>query len=69
MEKTIEQVGVGGLVLTADGNTVRLTKIEPNPIVETTDGRSVLVHYVRTDDETMTGEMMLGTKTVVSVPA
>jgi hypothetical protein len=69
MEKTIEEVGVGGLVLTATGKTVRLTKIEPNPIIQVVHGKSVIVHYERADDPSLTGEMMLGTLTKVAVPA
>lgn len=68
MEKTIEQVGVGGLILTDEGNTVRVTAIEPNPIIQVVHGRSVIVRYERIDDPSLTGEAMCGTETVVAVP-
>lgn len=68
MEKTIEQVGVGGLIYTEDKNIVRVTKIEPNPILQVTHGRSVIVYYERVDDPELTGEAMCGTETVVAVP-
>ena len=68
MEKTIEQVGVGGLVLTDDGHTVRITKITPNLILQVVHGKSVIVHYERIDDPSMTGEAMCGTLTTVAVP-
>lgn len=66
--KTIQEIGVGGVALTTDGKTVRFTKIEPNDVIQVVHGRSVIVHYERTDDPTMTGQMSVGTHTTVSVP-
>ena len=66
--KTIEEIGEGGLALTTEGHTVRITKIEPNPILQVVYGRSVIVHYERTDDPSLTGKLLAGTKTTVEVP-
>lgn len=68
LTKTIEEIGIGGLALTKEGNTVRITKIEPNPILQVAHGRAVIVHYERTDDPSLTGEIMAGTETTVAVP-
>lgn len=66
MEKTIEEVGVGGRICTEEGGVVTVTKIEPNPILEVQHGKSVIVHYQASNGET--GQAMCGTKTVVNCP-